>query len=140
MKVLLLAVLSLLVGTAAAQQGPSAAPHKIIMQMTSGDTAVFKGLIKQLNNLENGWGDSVDIEVVCHGPGLDFLRTDKNSRVPQVAALQNKGVRFVVCENTLIERKINRDLLMPNMEFVRMGIAEVVTRQEGGWSYIKAGN
>jgi intracellular sulfur oxidation DsrE/DsrF family protein len=45
----------------------------------------------------------------------------------------------VVCENTLKNRNISKDLLIPNVEFVPAGIAEIVEKQEEGWSYIKGG-
>ena len=44
------------------KQGASIKKHQIIMQLTSGDAAVHKGLIKQLNNLKTGWGDTVVID------------------------------------------------------------------------------
>ena len=131
--VLLLAVL----GTNAQSRTPE---HRIVIQLTSGDTTVYAGLFKQMNNLTSGWGDSVTIEVVCHGPGVNFLMTAKQAYPEKIYAFQKKGIRFVVCENTLRERKIDRSEIMPGMDYVRMGIAEIVLKQEQGWSYIKAGN
>lgn len=115
------------------------APHKIVMQLTSNDTLVHSGLIKQLNNLKSGWGDSVAIEVVCHGPGIEFLKKGNVRNVNQINSLINKSVRFVACENTLRAKKIEKNELMPNLDFVVMGIAEIVEKQEKGWAYIKAG-
>jgi uncharacterized protein len=36
-------------------------------------------------------------------------------------------------------KKIDKSQLMSNLDFVVMGIAEIVVKQELGWSYIKAG-
>jgi intracellular sulfur oxidation DsrE/DsrF family protein len=115
------------------------APHKIVMQLTSSDTLVHKGLLKQLNNLKAGWGDSVAIEVVCHGPGIEFLMKEKSNKVNQINSMMSKNVRFVACENTLKAKKIEKNQLMLNLDYVVMGIAEIVEKQEQGWSYIKAG-
>lgn len=115
------------------------APHRLVMQLSSGDTLVYKGLFKQLNNLQQGWGDSVTIMVVCHGPGMDLLIAGKSSYSAQIPAFQQRGIRFVACENTLRERQIPKESLLPDLDYVRMGLAEIVVRQEAGWSYIKAG-
>lgn len=141
-RILLLSLLFLTVGSVHAQKGftqVSLAKHKIVMQLTSSDPQVWKSLIKQLNNLKNGWKDSAMIEVVCHGPGLDFLTMEKSTVSNDISALFQRGVSFVACENTMRERNISRDSILPNTNFVLMGIAEIVTKQEQGWAYIKAG-
>jgi intracellular sulfur oxidation DsrE/DsrF family protein len=113
--------------------------HYIIMQLTSNDKAVHKGLIKQLNNLKNGWGDTVEIQVVCHGPGIDFLHTERTQFADDIYELKKRGIVFTVCENSLKEREVPKDKILSDMHFVLMGIGEIVLKQEQGWSYIKAG-
>lgn len=120
-------------------QAQTQAPHRIVMQLVSGDTLAHKALFNQLRNLTEGWGDSVAIQVVCHGPGLNVLMTSKSTYAEKVYAFQKKGVRFIACENTMKERKIEKSEILPGMDYVRMGIAEIVVKQEQGWSYIKAG-
>jgi intracellular sulfur oxidation DsrE/DsrF family protein len=110
------------------------------MQLTSNDINVHKGLTKQLNNLKNGWGDSVEIEVVCHGPGIDFITTEKSGFKEEINQLLKRGIVFVACENTMREKQIPKESIMMGMQFVQMGIGEIVVKQEQGWSYIKAGN
>lgn len=130
-------LLSLGLGSVATAQ--SQPPHRIVMQMVSGDTLAHKSLFVQLRNLTEGWGDSVAIEVVCHGPGMNLLMTAKSTQAANIAKFQQQGIRFIACENTLKERKIDKTELLPKLEFVKMGIAEIVIKQEQGWSYIKAG-
>jgi intracellular sulfur oxidation DsrE/DsrF family protein len=119
--------------------GKQIVQHKIIMQLTSAEMPVHKGLIKQLHNLKNGWGDSVAIEVVCHGPGIDFLSTEKTKFKDEIYQLKERGIVFVVCENSLKEREVPKEAILPNMDYVKMGIGEIVVKQEQGWTYIKAG-
>lgn len=130
-------LLALCLGQAATAQ--SQPPHRIVMQLVSGDTLAHKSLFVQLRNLTEGWGDSVAIEVVCHGPGMNLLMTAKSTQANSIVHFQQQGVRFVACENTLKERKIDKSELLPELDFVKMGIAEIVIKQEQGWSYIKAG-
>jgi intracellular sulfur oxidation DsrE/DsrF family protein len=104
--------------------------HRIIMQLTSNDINVHKGLTKQLNNLKNGWGDSVEIEVVCHGPGIDFITTEKSGFKEEINQLLKRGIVFVACENTMREKQIPKESIMIGMQFVQMGIGEIVVKQE----------
>lgn len=137
--ILYAAIALVMVNTAYAQKTKKQNKHRIVMQLTSNDKAVHKGLTKQLNNLKNGWGDSVEIEVVCHGPGIDFLTTEKTSFREEIYTLKKRGIVFVVCENSLLEREVPKEAILPDMNYVKMGIGEIVTKQEQGWTYIKAG-
>ena len=41
--------------------------HQVVIQLTSGDTLVWKAVMNNLKHLKEAWGDSVAIEVVAHG-------------------------------------------------------------------------
>lgn len=122
---------------ATAQSGQ--AKHRVIMQLSTNDTLAWKGLMNNIRNLKNSWGDSVTIEVVAHGPGIDFLTKGKTTQLDRIESYHSKGVLFVACENTLIERKIPKENIIPLAGFVKMAVAEIILKQEQGWSYIKAG-
>jgi len=61
--------------------------HNIVRQLTSNDAKVHAGLVKQLNNLKDGWGGDLSVEVVLHGPGVDFLRDSLTKFAPEIAQL-----------------------------------------------------
>ncbi len=113
--------------------------HRIVMQLSSNDTLVWKGLMNNLKHLKAGWGDSVVIEVVAHGPGLDFLTKGKTTQQEKISHFKQMGITFIACENTMMERKIPKETIIAEATFVKMGIGEIVRKQEQGWSYIKAG-
>ena len=113
--------------------------HRIVMQLSSNDTLVWKGLMNNLKHLKAGWGDSVLIEVVAHGPGLDFLTKGKTTQQEKINHFKQLGIMFIACENTMMERKIPKESIIAEAAFVKMGIGEIVRKQEQGWSYIKAG-
>lgn len=113
--------------------------HRIVMQLSSNDTLVWKGLMNNLKHLKAGWGDSLVIEVVAHGPGLDFLTKGKTTQQEKISHFKQMGIVFIACENTMMERKIPKESIIAEATFVRMGIGEIVQKQEQGWSYIKAG-
>jgi intracellular sulfur oxidation DsrE/DsrF family protein len=112
--------------------------HKIVFQLTSADTTVHKMLVRQLGNVLAAAPNS-KVEVVCHGPGITMLTTLKTIVHPKVTELKGKGIEFVVCENTLAERKVTKAEIVPEAAFVKAGIIEIVKKQEEGWSYIRAG-
>lgn len=113
--------------------------HKIIFQLTSGDTTTHKQLMKQFNNILSV-SPTTKIEVVCHGAGLDMLVSGKTIIEEKIKLLSEKGVVFNACEFSMKERKVDHSQIIVNVGFVPAGIIEIVTKQEKGWSYIKAGN
>lgn len=141
LKIVLLVILIWPLSNAIAQKVKKQAlpQHRIIMQLVSADENVHKGLMRQLHNLKNGWGDSVAIEVVCHGPGIELLMHEKTTQLEEIEKLKDRGVVFVACENTMREKKIPHESILSGMKYVMMGIGEIVLKQEQGWSYIKAG-
>lgn len=120
-------------------QPTSKAEHRIIFQLTSGDTTAHKQLMKQFANILTV-SPTTKIEVVCHGAGLDMLVSDKTIVEEKVKQFAEKGVVFNACEFSIKERKVDRSKIIKSAGFVPAGIIEIVSKQEQGWSYIKAGN
>jgi uncharacterized protein len=77
---------------------------------------------------------------VTHGMGVDLLLKDNNAFQLSLEDLSKKGVVFVVCENTLKQRSLTKDIFLPLAGFVPSAILELVIKQEQGWIYIKAGD
>lgn len=113
--------------------------HKIIFQLTSGDTTAHKQLMKQFNNILSV-SPTTKIEVVCHGAGLEMLVSGKTILEDKIKVLAERGVVFNACEFSIKERKVDRSKIISVSGFVPAGIVEIVSKQEQGWSYIKAGN
>ncbi|SHE31355.1 hypothetical protein SAMN05444008_101119 [Cnuella takakiae] len=113
--------------------------HKVVMQLSSADTSEHRGLMNNLKHLKEGWGDSVMVEVVVHGPGIDLVTKGKSTQQQALQAMMAKGVKFVVCRNTMKQKNITEEQILPNVGFVPMGIGEIIQKQEQGWSYLKAG-
>ncbi len=112
--------------------------HKIIFQLMSDDTTVHTSLIKQLNNVLAA-APGTKIEVVCHGPGINLLMSEKTTVQNKIRELRSKDVLFLACENTLKDKNIPKEKIIPEAGFVPSGIIQIVTRQEEGWGYIKSG-
>ncbi len=133
-------ILSLLFMTLSIQSMAKKKQHKVIFQFTNAnDTMQQKAFVKQLENLSEHW-PTANYEVVLYNQGLELVMKSNTAYVERLKALKNKGVRFVVCENTLKNRKISKDVFDTELvEYVPAGIAEIVEKQEQGWNYIKGG-
>ncbi len=112
--------------------------HKIVMQLTSSDTSVHKAVVRQIANILEAAPNS-KIEVVCHSNGIAFLLAAQTRQATKIADLSNKGVLFKACQNTMRERKIKPEELVPQSGFVPSGVMEVIKKQEKHWAYLRAG-
>lgn len=110
--------------------------HKIVYDLSVADTAMHAGLMRQLNNIKRGWPDA-QLEVVVHGKAINLLVNGKSTQAKAIKELQAKGVVFAACENTMKRANVVKSQLLPDVPTVPMGIGEIVTKQEEGWSYIK---
>jgi len=113
--------------------------HHVVIQLSSNDTLAWKGVIGNIKHLREELGDATEIEVVAHSNGIEFLTTAKTTQAAEISALSQSGVKFVGCENTMRMRKMTKDQLLPVAGTVSSGVAEVVKKEEAGWSYLKAG-
>ena len=113
--------------------------HRVLFALTSGDEADWRLTLGNIHNLLVGLpADSVQVEVVSYGGGLSFVRKT-SSAAADIEALLAKHVRFAACENSMRMQHVTVADLVPGVEPVPSGIVEVVTKQEQGWTYIKAG-
>ena len=133
----LLCLLAILLGSAMYAQQTDR-QHRIIMQLTSGDTLVHKNLMKQFKNMKEA-APTIQIEVVCHGPGMDLLMSDRSIVQAKVKEFAAQGIVFLACDNTIRERNLDPAKVLSEAGHVKAGIIHIVVRQEDGWSYIKAG-
>lgn len=132
---LLLLFFLLFSSSAIAQETKS---HKIVFQVSNNDTTSQAQLMKQLGNLLK-ISPGIQLEVVCHGPGLEMLISDKSYVASKVAEHAGKGVDFVACEFTMQQKNIDKSRLIKGVRTVPAALIEIVEKQEQGWSYIKSG-
>jgi intracellular sulfur oxidation DsrE/DsrF family protein len=116
-------------------------PDKVVYHLNAGLAQAAAGLEYVRNHLEAN--PKAQIVVVTHAAGVDFLmKGAKSARgnpfAQAVEDLQLQGVRFRVCEITLRERGLRREQFIPEMEFVRSGVAEVARlQQREGYAYLR---
>lgn len=132
-------IVMLFCSTLAWSQTDDGHKHKIVFQFVSGDSLSQKGLINNLTNLKEAWPKS-QVEVVFHSNGIFLVMGEKTKYAKELENFVSKNnIKMVVCENTMKQKKISKDQLLPFVSTVPMGIGEIVLKQEQGWSYLKAG-
>lgn len=114
-------------------------PHKVVMQLTTGDTLAYKALMNQLGNMTKIWEGKVDVVVVIHNKGIKMMKKSESNVAEKIKMLAKRGVKFEVCEFTLQQLKINKDEILEDAVYTPYGLIEIVTRQEDGYKYLKAG-
>jgi hypothetical protein len=109
---------------------------KAIIHINFADSERQKHGLKNVTNILKA-EKSAEIEVVCHGGGIGLLVKDKTDHADDVARLIKERVRFVACENTLRDKSIPKENLLPDVTTVPSGAVEVVRKQQEGFGYFK---
>ncbi|MCU0357742.1 MAG: DsrE family protein [Cyclobacteriaceae bacterium] len=113
-------------------------PARVVMHLQSSDTLVYKSIVNQIGNIKKELPNA-EIEVVCHGPGLEFLRKDKAFYVNKIQRMNLSQVSFVGCEYTMQQRNYKKEDLVPYAQTVPYGLVEIIKKQQADWIYVKLG-
>ncbi len=120
-------------------QSATGKTHRVVFAVTSGDVMDWNISLGNIGNLLAGLKpDTVEVEGVAFAGGINMVKAD-SAVAADIAKLQEQGVKFVACQNSMRAHKLELKDLLPGMSSVPSGIVEVVTRQEQGWVYIKGG-
>lgn len=92
-----------------------------------------------LGNIENILKDvpEAQIEIVCHGKGIDLVVTKQSKHAEKMEALMKQGVHFVACENTMTKKAIGKDALIAGVTTVSSGAIEVLRKQQESYGYFR---
>lgn len=113
--------------------------QKIVFDFVKSDTADFRIMVAQINNILKE-APYTTIEVVCYGPGLIMLVSDKTNVSKEMEEIQKVfDVSFAACANSMRRLKVDKSHLLPFAKIVPVAILELSSRQQEGWSYIKGG-
>jgi len=119
--------------------------HRVVIQVSENDPRTMNLALNNAENLKNFYeqkGETVQIEIVAYGPGLNMLRSDTSPVRDRLATLvgRSQAVTFSGCGNTLStqSKQEGREIsLLPEAHLVPTGIARIVQLQEQGWTYIR---
>lgn len=109
----------------------------MIFQVSDNDPRKWNLALNNVKNVQEDLGkDNVEIELVAYGPGLPMLKLESevSNRIADAIA---QGVNIMACENTMINTKLKRDDMLPNIGYVKAGVVELMEKQRAGWAYIR---
>jgi intracellular sulfur oxidation DsrE/DsrF family protein len=132
-------------GCASVSQAPAAqsasAPVRVVYHMTLGLDEAQRGMGNVRNHLAAD--PAARIVVVGNGNGIEFMldgAKDRNGNPFDVSIqeLKARGVEFRLCNNTLVQRKIDRARVVAEADIVPSGVAEAARLQaREGFVYLR---
>ncbi|MBN9564391.1 MAG: DsrE family protein [Alphaproteobacteria bacterium] len=119
--------------------------HRVVIQVSENDPKVMNLALNNAENLTKFYeqqGETVQIEIVAYGPGLNMVRSDTSPVKERLASLGShlKHVTFSGCGNTMenqSKQESKNISLLPEAHVVPTGIARIVELEEQGWTYIR---
>ncbi len=120
-------------------QTESTKTHRVVFEVTMEGAEQWTAVLNNVENLRKALGDGTEIAVVAHSKGLGMLVAKDNPLTEHLKKISETGVVFAACENTMKKKNVTKDQLVPFATTTDSGVAEVVRKQEAGWSYIKSG-
>jgi intracellular sulfur oxidation DsrE/DsrF family protein len=122
-----------------AQQNAAPAKHKVVFQMNM-PAESWTQLLGNVGNIQKAFGaEGVQIEIVFYGKGLTALLKTNKEYEERLKKLADSGVVLGACQNSMRLQKVTGDDIFPFSTQVDSGVAELVRKQEAGWTYIRAG-
>jgi uncharacterized protein len=113
-------------------------PREVVMGISRGDNESIHHGLSTANNVLKFYGpEKIHLRVVAYYHGIRTLLKSEPEIAVRVRALQQYGVEFVACGNTMETKKITPDHLIEDVEIVSAGIAEVIERASEGAFYIQ---
>ena len=112
-------------------------PLKVVVHVNFPETGTQGAGLKNIANILKEAPDAL-VEVVCHGGGIGLVEEARTDHAEAVEGLIKKGVSFVACENTMRQKSIRKEDLLPGVGTVPSGAVEVIRKQQvDGFAYFK---
>ena len=114
---------------------------KVVFHVNSDSDGPFQmacvnitNMLKDIEVIENG----AEIVMLLNGPGILKLKNGSNlTDIDTVNELCKKGVKFQICNNSLIKFNLSKDDMHPLCEVVPAGVMALIKLQASGYAYIK---
>jgi intracellular sulfur oxidation DsrE/DsrF family protein len=111
--------------------------YRALYFINESDEKKVRGIIRNINNAltDPRLKGKLEVELVAFGDGVEMFKRN-NHYDTLLLTLQDKGVILAQCENTIRERKISKEQLLPFISYVPSGNGEIIIRQSEGWAVI----
>lgn len=109
---------------------------KAVFHHSNNDPDLHDRVVGNIENLLDD--DTIEIDTVvliANSGGLNLLLEDSPQR-DQVVELQQRGVQFKQCSNTIEGTDVTEADLIDGVELVPSGVGELVQLQSNGYAYL----
>lgn len=111
-------------------------PRKWIIRINSSETSKVNHILNAVNNVLKGYPEeALQIELVFYANGIRVTRKDYDEKIhARIRSLMiYDTIEFVVCKNTMDTMGWKKDEFIDGVEYVQIGIAEVIEKIASGW-------
>lgn len=118
-----------------------AAQNHIVYQLDKSDEEYQQHVLGSVGAVLRKYGDNIKIVVTAFGPGIHVLLKKPLRPVPKsihdtVLSLNDYGVEFHACGNTLSTLHLTAKDILPFAKYVDVGAADLMELQKRGYAYI----
>ena len=109
----------------------------IVVQISENDPVKWDIALVNVKNIRKEFtAESMEIEIVAYGPGLEMFKRESplDQRLNDAA---KSGVKLLACGNTMEATRTSREQLNSSVAVVKAGVVEIMQKQEQGYSYIR---
>jgi len=119
--------------------------HYVAVHVDENDPKVMNMALNNVQNLTNYYesqGDTVLVEVVAYGPGLNMYIPGKSPVADRISTmgLEMENLTFSACGNThrKMSAKAGKDVeIMSEARIVPSGVVQLIALQEQGYAYVR---
>lgn len=115
--------------------------HKLVYQCNKVEPDYIESVLFSCGEMLRKYGDDIELVVSVMGPGLHLItkqpgRYIKDIHQQRVQSLQNYGVVFNACGNTMKSLKLTQNDLLNDVRVVPIGVDDLMILQENGFKYV----
>lgn len=110
---------------------------RMVIQVSDNNAATWNLALNNVKNIQKDVGkDSVELEIVAFGPGINMLKADSEvaNRIDEAI---EAGVQVLACQNTMRNQKLGKEDMNDKVNYVPSGVVEILRRQEQGYAYLR---
>lgn len=119
--------------------------NKVLIHIADDDTIQVGQALDEIESLLKYYrasGQTARVEVVINGRGLELVRADTSIFATRINHLQREfdNLTFAACQNSIDRLKREQGILvrlLPGVVVIDSGMAELMRRQNQGWTYIQ---
>ena len=129
----------------AASHGAYGHPPKVLIHVARDDRLQLGEALDEVEGLLRHYRDSrqdARVQVVINGKGLELVRVDTSAFADRIQKLQREfdNLTIAACQNTIDRLQREQGILvrlLPGVVVIDSGMAELMRRQNQGWTYIQ---